>query len=48
MRIACERLSAVNKQHIFFILCAEVLSHMIRKDNLIKGILIQNKEYKLV
>ena len=30
-----------------FILCAEVLSHMIRKDNLIKGILIQNKEYKL-
>ena len=30
-----------------FILCAEVLSHVIRKDNLIKGILIQNKEYKL-
>ena len=30
-----------------FILCAEVLSHMIRKDNLIKGLLIQNKEYKL-
>ena len=30
-----------------FILCAKVLSHMIRKDNLIKGILIQNKEYKL-
>ena len=28
-------------------LCAEVLSHMIRKDNLIKGILIQNKDYKL-
>ena len=30
-----------------FILCAEVLSHMIRKHNLINGILIQNKEYKL-
>ena len=30
-----------------FILGAEVLSHMIRKDNLIKGILIQNKEHKL-
>ena len=30
-----------------FILCAEVLSHMIRKDNLIKGISIQNKDYKL-
>ena len=30
-----------------FILCAEVLSHMIRKHNGIKGIVINNKEYKL-
>ena len=30
-----------------FILCAEVLSHMIRKDQDIKGIIINNKEYKL-
>ena len=30
-----------------FILCAEVLSHMIRKHNGIKGLVINNKEYKL-
>ena len=30
-----------------FLLCAEVLSQMIRKDNLIKGIIIENKEFKL-
>ena len=30
-----------------FILCAEVLSHMLRKDKDIKGIIINNKEYKL-
>ena len=30
-----------------FILCAEVLSHMIKKDKDIKGILINNKEFKL-
>ena len=30
-----------------FILSAEVLSHMIRKDQDIKGIIINNKEYKL-
>ena len=30
-----------------FILCAEVLSHMIRKDNNIKCIITNNKEYKL-
>ena len=32
---------------IYFILCAEVLSHMIRKDTNIKGIVIQNNEFKL-
>ena len=30
-----------------FILCAEVLSHMIRKDSSINGIVIQNNEFKL-
>ena len=30
-----------------FILCAEVLSHMIRKHNGIKGIVLNDKEYKL-
>lgn len=30
-----------------FILCAEVLSKMIRMDNLIHGIIINNKEFKL-
>ena len=30
-----------------FILCAEVLSHMIRKDTSIKGIVIHNNEFKL-
>ena len=29
------------------VLCAAVLSQMIRKDNLIKGIIIENKEFKL-
>ena len=30
-----------------FILCAEILSHMIRKDTNIRGIVIKNKEFKL-
>ena len=30
-----------------FILCAEVLSHMIRKHNGIKGIVLNDREYKL-
>ena len=30
-----------------FILCAEVLSHMIRKDSSINGVVIQNNEFKL-
>ena len=30
-----------------FLLCAEVLSQMIRKDNLIKGIILGNKDFKL-
>ena len=33
--------------HIFFILFAEVLSHMIKKDINIKGIFINNKELTL-
>ena len=31
-----------------FILCAEILGKMIRKNNDIKGILINDKEYKLL
>ena len=30
-----------------FVLCAEVLSHMRRKDSSINGIVIQNNEFKL-
>ena len=43
-------IGAVDKEilsHHTFLFSVLILSHMIRKDNPIKGILIQNKEYKL-
>ena len=37
----------IRYHHIFFILCAEILGKMIRNNKDIKGIHINNKEFKL-